>query len=269
MIVHYRLLKETGRFSNSPVFVVGIYSGNEQLGEGFGSSLNMAEYRVRVSHCFHPLQSTAVTKGCGRRSAPGLFDSNTTTPHTTTDVYISPGTGRRVSEGTRRRVCCTGADNGRDHVRELWEEWSEADSRYDRKCNIHKLNFILLMVHLLDSTLEACDFFGEFSAGVSARLCLSTGVKIKHFAESQISDLSIYHGSSWPLPPRWRRNSRLCCPPMVLGRFSNPVMDAFAPSSPLLCSLGLHFMASGWPVDLSTSPHFLFPPMSKNPAAPR
>ncbi|GLB41897.1 putative double-stranded RNA binding motif containing protein [Lyophyllum shimeji] len=41
-----RLLKETGRFSNSPVFVVGIFSGADQLGEGFGSSLKMAEYRA-------------------------------------------------------------------------------------------------------------------------------------------------------------------------------------------------------------------------------
>lgn len=41
-----RLLKETGRFSNSPVFVVGIFSGSDQLGEGFGSSLKMAEYRA-------------------------------------------------------------------------------------------------------------------------------------------------------------------------------------------------------------------------------
>ena len=42
-----RLLKETGRFSNSPVFVVGIFSGADKLGEGFGSSLKMAEFRVR------------------------------------------------------------------------------------------------------------------------------------------------------------------------------------------------------------------------------
>ncbi|KIY53000.1 hypothetical protein FISHEDRAFT_34441 [Fistulina hepatica ATCC 64428] len=41
-----RLLKETGRFSNSPVFVVGIFSGPDQLGEGFGTSLKMAEYRA-------------------------------------------------------------------------------------------------------------------------------------------------------------------------------------------------------------------------------
>ncbi|EAU90353.1 60S ribosomal protein L3 [Coprinopsis cinerea okayama7 len=41
-----RLLKETGRFSNTPVFVVGIFSGADQIGEGFGSSLKMAEFRA-------------------------------------------------------------------------------------------------------------------------------------------------------------------------------------------------------------------------------
>ncbi|KAF4611052.1 hypothetical protein D9613_006829 [Agrocybe pediades] len=41
-----RLLKETGRFSNSPVFVVGIFSGADKLGEGFGASLRMAEFRA-------------------------------------------------------------------------------------------------------------------------------------------------------------------------------------------------------------------------------
>ncbi|KZT27858.1 60S ribosomal protein L3 [Neolentinus lepideus HHB14362 ss-1] len=41
-----RLLSETGRFSNSPVFVVGIYTGADQLGEGFGTSLKMAEFRA-------------------------------------------------------------------------------------------------------------------------------------------------------------------------------------------------------------------------------
>jgi hypothetical protein len=46
----YRLLKETGRYSNSPMFVVGIFSGPDKLGEGFGSSLKMAEYRVCTFH---------------------------------------------------------------------------------------------------------------------------------------------------------------------------------------------------------------------------
>lgn len=41
-----RLLSETGRHSSSPVFVVGVFSGEEKLGEGFGSSLKMAEVRA-------------------------------------------------------------------------------------------------------------------------------------------------------------------------------------------------------------------------------
>ncbi|QRV89506.1 ribonuclease III [Ceratobasidium sp. AG-Ba] len=41
-----RLLSESGRASNSPTFIVGIFSGSDQLGEGFGSSLKMAEFRA-------------------------------------------------------------------------------------------------------------------------------------------------------------------------------------------------------------------------------
>jgi large subunit ribosomal protein L44 len=51
LFTHCRLLKETGRFSNSPIFVVGIYSGADQLGEGFGGSLKMAEFRVSIALC--------------------------------------------------------------------------------------------------------------------------------------------------------------------------------------------------------------------------
>jgi dsRNA-specific ribonuclease len=42
----FRLLRESGRASNSPIYVVGIFSGVDKLGEGFGNSLKMAEYRV-------------------------------------------------------------------------------------------------------------------------------------------------------------------------------------------------------------------------------
>ncbi|KAI9017649.1 ribonuclease III domain-containing protein [Gaertneriomyces semiglobifer] len=41
-----RLLKETGRLSHAPVFVVGVYSGVQKIGEGYGSSLKMAEARA-------------------------------------------------------------------------------------------------------------------------------------------------------------------------------------------------------------------------------
>lgn len=42
-----RMLSETGRHSRTPVFVVGIYSGHDKLGEGSGPSL--ADARVRAS----------------------------------------------------------------------------------------------------------------------------------------------------------------------------------------------------------------------------
>lgn len=42
-----RLIAETGRRSNSPVFIVGVYSGAEKLGEGQASSLKEAEYTAQ------------------------------------------------------------------------------------------------------------------------------------------------------------------------------------------------------------------------------
>ncbi|KAI1377758.1 54S ribosomal protein L3 [Hypoxylon crocopeplum] len=43
-----RLLSETGRLSRTPVFVVGIYSGRDKLGEGTGSSLDKARTAASV-----------------------------------------------------------------------------------------------------------------------------------------------------------------------------------------------------------------------------
>jgi dsRNA-specific ribonuclease len=44
-----RLLSETGRLSRSPVFVVGIFSGTQKLGEGVGASLDEARIRAAIS----------------------------------------------------------------------------------------------------------------------------------------------------------------------------------------------------------------------------
>jgi dsRNA-specific ribonuclease len=44
-----RILSETGRKSIAPVFVVGIFSGSEKLGEGVGPSLVEARYRAAIS----------------------------------------------------------------------------------------------------------------------------------------------------------------------------------------------------------------------------
>lgn len=44
-----RLLSETGRHSRSPVFIVGVYSGAEKLGEGEGASLDEARVRAAAN----------------------------------------------------------------------------------------------------------------------------------------------------------------------------------------------------------------------------
>ena len=41
-----RILSETGRRSRHPVFVVGVYSGSEMMGEGHGGSLDEARIRA-------------------------------------------------------------------------------------------------------------------------------------------------------------------------------------------------------------------------------
>ncbi|KAJ2399235.1 54S ribosomal protein L3 mitochondrial [Coemansia sp. RSA 2559] len=41
-----RILKETGRFTSSPVFIVGIFTGTRMIGMGYGSSIKMAEFRA-------------------------------------------------------------------------------------------------------------------------------------------------------------------------------------------------------------------------------
>lgn len=44
-----RLESETGRLSRTPVYVVGIYSGSEKLGEGSGPSLDMARRKASMN----------------------------------------------------------------------------------------------------------------------------------------------------------------------------------------------------------------------------
>jgi len=48
-----RLLSETGRLSRTPVFVVGIYSGKDKLGEGAAASLDAARLKAAI----HALKS--------------------------------------------------------------------------------------------------------------------------------------------------------------------------------------------------------------------
>lgn len=59
-----RLLAESGRLSKAPVFIVGVFSGSEKLGEGFGSSLKEAKARAATDalmkwYCYEPMQGQA------------------------------------------------------------------------------------------------------------------------------------------------------------------------------------------------------------------
>lgn len=42
----HRLLRESGRLSSRATFLSGVYSGDKKLGEGFGSSITMSEWRA-------------------------------------------------------------------------------------------------------------------------------------------------------------------------------------------------------------------------------
>lgn len=58
-----RLLVETGRYTSHPLFVVGVFSGNEKLGEGQGASLIEAKTRASVNalkswYLFSPVSTT-------------------------------------------------------------------------------------------------------------------------------------------------------------------------------------------------------------------
>jgi large subunit ribosomal protein L44 len=44
-----RLMAESGRYSSTPVFVVGVFSGTKKLGEGTGASLKEARIRAAVN----------------------------------------------------------------------------------------------------------------------------------------------------------------------------------------------------------------------------
>ena len=76
-----RILSETGRLSRSPVFVVGVFAGNEKLGEGQGASLNEARTRAAVQalkgwYLYSPIDFRVPSdaEGKGAKWVPVLID---------------------------------------------------------------------------------------------------------------------------------------------------------------------------------------------------
>jgi dsRNA-specific ribonuclease len=69
-----RLLSETGRKSRTPVFVVGIYSGADKLGEGSGASLDVARLKASMNalkawYLYSPGQNVRVPSDMLREGA--------------------------------------------------------------------------------------------------------------------------------------------------------------------------------------------------------
>ena len=76
-----RILSETGRHSRTPVFVVGVFSGTEKLGEGTGASLAEARTRGAINalkgwYLYSPLEVRVPSdvEGGGKEWKPVLID---------------------------------------------------------------------------------------------------------------------------------------------------------------------------------------------------
>ncbi|KAF1832045.1 ribonuclease III [Decorospora gaudefroyi] len=75
-----RLISETGRLSRHPVFIVGVYSGRDKLGEGAGSSLDEARVRAAAAalkawYLYKPAEVTVPS------SMEGALDTSTWRPN--------------------------------------------------------------------------------------------------------------------------------------------------------------------------------------------
>lgn len=75
-----RLISETGRLSRHPVFVVGVYSGKDKLGEGSGSSLGEARVRAAAAalkawYLYKPVEVTVPS------STEGAMDTSKWRPN--------------------------------------------------------------------------------------------------------------------------------------------------------------------------------------------
>ena len=55
--LEYKILKESGRFSHSPIFEVGCFNGTTLLGIGVGSSIKMAQHRASMEYLIKHYES--------------------------------------------------------------------------------------------------------------------------------------------------------------------------------------------------------------------
>lgn len=89
-----RILKESGRDTAQPIFVVGAFSGTRKLGEGPGSSLAMARQRAQADALrrIYLTRSFADSQESDGGSSLLLYaHSDGSNPSLPSDTLVSPG----------------------------------------------------------------------------------------------------------------------------------------------------------------------------------
>lgn len=76
-----RIISETGRLSRHPVFVVGVYSGKDKLGEGVGSSLDEGRTRAAAAalkawYLYKPVEVTVPSSTEGKLDTTGWLPNH-------------------------------------------------------------------------------------------------------------------------------------------------------------------------------------------------
>ena len=85
--VDIRMLKESGRDTNLPIFIVGAFSGPRKLGEGFGSSIAMAHRRAQEDALRRIYLSRSFAQGFDMNKQPLDADGLPSLP---SDTLASP-----------------------------------------------------------------------------------------------------------------------------------------------------------------------------------
>lgn len=128
-----RLLAETGRLSNSPVFGVGVYVGARKVGEGWGSSIKMSEFRAAEDALRRVMLTRAGSSSGGRSTAKneatsstGLLDLEEIPSATLDDVFQGALGGSRADSSITSPSQASDAD-----VRDR-DIWSVGEQRQDK-----------------------------------------------------------------------------------------------------------------------------------------
>lgn len=85
-----RVISETGRLSRHPVFVVGVFSGRDKLGEAAGASLNEARFKASIKALKSWYLYSPQLKS-GEPMVPSAMEGEKGKDKTWTPAYIDDG----------------------------------------------------------------------------------------------------------------------------------------------------------------------------------